>query len=108
MEKWYIVHTRPRWEKKVTDVLEQQGIESYCPVKKVKRKWSDRIKTLEEPLFKSCVFVKITSGQRTDVRLAEGVVNFVYKNGKPFQLKEKEIMAFKSLLIKSEQGVRTN
>jgi transcription antitermination factor NusG len=84
MEKWYIVHTRPRWEKKLTDVLEQKGIESYCPVKTFRRKWSDRIKIIEEP--------------KMAVRLTDGVVNFVYKNGKPALVKEKEIKAFKKLL----------
>ncbi|MDB5207180.1 MAG: antitermination protein NusG [Flavisolibacter sp.] len=98
MEKWYIVHTRPRWEKKLTDVLEQKGIESYCPVKTFRRKWSDRIKIIEEPLFKCYVFVKIVPEQKMAVRLTDGVVNFVYKNGKPALVKEKEIKAFKKLL----------
>jgi len=97
-DKWYIIQTRPRWEKKVADCLEQSGIESYCPVKKVTRKWSDRLKTLEEPLFKSCVLVKIGPEQKTTVRLLDGVVNFVYENGKPAQVKEKQIQMLKKLL----------
>lgn len=78
--------------------MEQTGIESYCPVKAVKRKWSDRIKTIEEPLFKSCVFVKIVPEQKTTVRLTEGVVNFLYKDGKLALVKEKELKALKKLL----------
>jgi len=99
MEKWYIVHTRPRWEKKVTDSLEQKGIESYCPVKKVRRRWSDRIKTIEEPVFRSFVFVKIAPEQRTNVRISEGVVNFLHRQGKLVQVKEKEIKALKKHLL---------
>ena len=98
MDKWYVLHTRPRWEKKVADTLEQKGIETYCPVKKVKRKWSDRIKIVEEPFFKACVFVKISLDQRTEVRLTEGVMNFVYRNGKPAQVKESEMRMFKKKL----------
>jgi transcription antitermination factor NusG len=94
-DKWYIIQTRPRWEKKIADCLEQKGIESYCPVKKVKRQWSDRMKTLEEPLFKSCVLVKIAPEQKTDVRLLEGVINFVYENGKPAQIKNKQVEMLK-------------
>jgi transcription antitermination factor NusG len=56
--KWYAVYTRPRWEKKVAALLLHKGIESYCPLNKVRRRWSDRTKTIEEPLFKSYVFVK--------------------------------------------------
>ena len=97
-DKWYIIQTRPRWEKKVADGLEQKGIESYCPVKKVKRKWSDRVKTLEEPVFKSCILVKISPEQKTDVRLSEGVVNFIYQNGKPVQVKERQVKMFRKVL----------
>ncbi|HVF81252.1 MAG TPA: transcription termination/antitermination NusG family protein [Flavisolibacter sp.] len=98
MEKWYIIHTRPRWEKKLTDILEQKGIESFCPVKTLKRKWSDRVKKIEEPLFKCYLFVKIIPEQKMAVRLTEGVINFIYKDGKPALVKEKEMKAFKKLL----------
>ena len=98
MQKWYILQTRPRWEKKVTDCLEQKGIVSFCPIKKVKRKWSDRIKTLEEPVFRAYVFVKISAEQRTVVRLTNGVMNFVNRNGKPALMREKQMLALKKKL----------
>ena len=91
MAKWFALYTKPRWEKKVNQLLIDKGVECYCPLNKVKRKWSDRTKTLEEPLFKSYVFVKVTEEERTKVRLTNGVVNFVYWNGKPAIVREKEI-----------------
>ena len=100
--KWYAVYTRPRWEKKVNQLLVQKGIESYCPLNKVRRKWSDRIKLIEEPLFKSYVFVKIEEGARTGVRMTDGVVNFVYWNGKPAVIREKEIQTIKRFLDEYE------
>ncbi len=60
---WYAIYTKPRWEKKVHHLLSEKGLEAYCPLNKVTRKWSDRMKTVEEPLFKSYVFVQ--SGWRT-------------------------------------------
>src|SRR5215211_2950612 len=96
--KWYAVYTKPRWEKKVAGLLLQKGIESYCPLNKVRRKWSDRMKTVEEPLFKSYVFVKIAEEDRARVRMTDGVVNFVYWNGKPAVIKEKEIQTIKHFL----------
>lgn len=116
--KWHAIYTRPRWEKKVNRLLESKGIESYCPLNKVRRKWSDRIKTIEEPLFKSYVFVKISDQAKADVRLTDGVINFVYWNGKPAFIKEKEIQTIKRFLdeydnvelvkieLKPEQRVR--
>ena len=102
MSKWFAIYTKPRWEKKVHQLLTDKGIESYCPLNKVKRKWSDRIKTVEEPLFKSYVFVKVTDDDRTKVRLTNGVVNFVYWNGKPAIIREKEIQTIKRFLDEHE------
>jgi transcription antitermination factor NusG len=102
MTKWLAIYTKPRWEKKVHQLLIDKGIESYCPLNKVKRKWSDRIKTVEEPLFKSYVFVKVTDDDRTKVRLTNGVVNFVYWNGKPAIIREKEIQTIKRFLDEHE------
>jgi transcription antitermination factor NusG len=100
--KWFAIYTRPRWEKKVNGLLLQKGIESYCPLNKVRRKWSDRIKTIEEPLFKSYVFVKIAEEDRSKVRMTNGVVNFVYWNGKPAVIKEKEIQTIRRFLDEYE------
>jgi len=102
MSKWLAIYTKPRWEKKVHQLLSAKGVESYCPLNKVKRKWSDRIKTVEEPLFKSYVFVKVTDDDRTKVRLTNGVVNFVYWNGKPAIIREKEIQIIKRFLDEHE------
>ena len=97
-KKWLAVYTRPRWEKKVDQLLKEQGTESYCPLNKEKRKWSDRVKTVEEPLFKSYVFVKISDNDRTQVRMTPGVINFVYWDGKPAVIREKEIATIKKFL----------
>ena len=83
-------------------LLLEKNIESYCPLNKVRRKWSDRIKTIEEPLFKSYVFVKIADEHRSQVRMTNGVVNFVYWNGKPAINKEKEIETIKRFLDEYE------
>jgi transcription antitermination factor NusG len=97
-KKWFAVYTRPRWEKKVHKLLEEKGVESYCPLNKVHRKWSDRIKIVDEPLFKSYVFVKVNEEEKTFVRMTQGVVNFIYWLGKPAIIKEKEIEIIKKFL----------
>lgn len=100
--KWLAVYSRPRWEKKVNQLLQEKGLESYCPVNKIRRKWSDRVKLVEEPLFKSYVFVKVSDEDRSAVRMTPGVVNFVYWNGKPALIKEREISAIKRFLNEYE------
>jgi transcription antitermination factor NusG len=58
---------------------------------------------VEEPLFKSYVFVKVDEEGRTPVRMTDGVVNFVYWNGKPGCVKEKEIQVIKKFLGEYEE-----
>ena len=58
-KKWIAVYTKPRHEKTVALELGKKGIESYLPLLKERRKWSDRKKWVEFPLFRSYVFVKI-------------------------------------------------
>jgi len=96
--KWYAVYTRPRWEKKVHALLLGRGMETYCPLNRVRKKWSDRMKWVEEPLFKSYVFVKVTQEEMPNVRLVDGVVNFVYWLGKPAQVRDKEIESIRKFL----------
>ncbi|MHA4808290.1 UpxY family transcription antiterminator [Flavitalea flava] len=92
------MYTKPRWEKKVFNLLTAKGIETYCPLNRVRKKWSDRIKWVEEPLFKSYVFVKTTEEGQTNVRMTNGIVNFVYWLGKPAIVKDKEITIIRNFL----------
>jgi transcription antitermination factor NusG len=68
----------------------------------VHRKWSDRVKLVEEPLFKSYVFVKVNEEQRTPVRMTDGVINFVYWDGKPAIIKDREIESIRKFLDEYE------
>lgn len=101
-KKWYAIYTKPRWEKKVDKLLNEKGMESYCPLQKIQRQWSDRKKIVEEPLFKSYVFVRIPDEQQTELRMVNGVVNFVYWMGKPAIVKDKEIEVIKKFLNEYE------
>lgn len=103
MKHWYALYTKPRWEKKVYALLGEKGFEAYCPLNRVRKKWSDRMKWVEEPLFKSYVFVRVTSGDLTRVRLISGVVNFVYWLGKPAVVKNKEIEIIRKFLDDYEE-----
>jgi len=113
IRRWYAIYTRPRWEKKVHALLEEKGIESYCPLNKVRKKWSDRYKIVNEPLFKSYVFVRIAEKDKTDVRLVAGVMNFVYWLGRPAVIKEEDILKIRKFLndhesvaVESVKGTR--
>jgi transcription antitermination factor NusG len=101
--KWYVVYTKPRWEKKVFRLVEERGIQAYCPLNRTKKQWSDRVKWIEEPVFKSYVFIRVKDDEMTAVRMINGVVNFVYWLGKPAVVKDREIEVIRKFLDEYEE-----
>ena len=83
-------------------LLTGKNLESYCPLNKVRKKWSDRIKTVEEPLFKSYVFVRVNEEEQARVRMTAGVMNFVYWQGKPADIPAREIETIRKFLNEYE------
>ncbi|WP_041536968.1 UpxY family transcription antiterminator [Pseudopedobacter saltans] len=102
-KQWFVIYTRTRWEKKVDTLLKQKGIDSYCPLKKVRSKWADRIKTVELPLFTSYVFVNINYKEELKVRQTHGVINFIYYMGKPAVVRNQEIEEIQDILVKNRE-----
>ena len=112
---WYAVYTKPRWEKKVSALLSEKGIENYCPLNRVVKQWSDRRKVILEPVFKSYVFVKIEEAKKWDLKKINGILNFVYWLGKPAVIKEEEINIIRKFLnefsevqVTEERGLKVN
>lgn len=99
---WYVLYTRSRHEKKVEEELLKQGFESYCPKTKHLKKWSDRKKIVEEPLFKSYCFVKILENQKYEVLTTLGVVKFISFGGKSATLRSEIVERIKSMLNEFE------
>lgn len=95
---WHAVYTKPRWEKKVAALLESKGIEYYCPLNKVVKQWSDRKKTVLEPLFKSYVFVQVAEDKKWELLNITGILNYVTWLGKPAKIKESEIATIRKFL----------
>ena len=104
-KKWMAVYTKPRWEKKVYKTLTLKSVETWCPLQKVERQWSDRKKIIEDPLFKSYVFVKISDKEKLTVLQTEGILNFVHFLGKPAIIKDEEIETIKSFLLEKDAHI---
>ena len=95
---WYALYTRPRFEKKIDLKLREKGLESYLPLHTVRRRWSDRWKKVEQPLFSCYVFVKIALRDKIYVVQTHGVVRMVSFNGTPSPIPDVEINAVKNVL----------
>ena len=73
-DHWYALHVKPRFEKYVTRQLESKGYETFLPTYVLKRKWSDRIKSLSFPLFPSYVFCRFDIHSRLPIVITPGVM----------------------------------
>ena len=104
-KRWFAAYTKPRWEKKVSRVLEQKGVECWCPLKKTEKQWSDRKKVIEVPLFTSYVFVRIDETEKSVVLMTDGILNFVYYIGKPAIIRDEEIDIIKKFLSEKQASV---
>lgn len=98
---WHALYTRPRHEKQVYEELVARQIESFLPTYKVRRRWSDRYKIVEEPLFKNYLFVNIEQTRYMQILRPYGAVSIVMFDGRPAVIPDAEIDAIR-LLVTSE------
>lgn len=101
MKKWFALYSRPRAEKRVAERLREAGFLVYLPVLKVMRRWSDRVKVVEMPLFSSYVFVNCVEEDLWSAIKLEGVVKAIFFNGKPASIKDNEIEAIKNFTLQA-------
>lgn len=102
--KWYAIYTSPRAEKQVYSRLLEIGVETFLPLQKTYRQWSDRKKLVEKPLLSSYVFVKVIPKDFPQVYKTTGVVKFVSFEGQPVPIPQNQIDNLK-LLINSDAEI---
>jgi transcriptional antiterminator RfaH len=73
---WYVVYTKPKWEKKVAERLNEIGVVTYCPLVTKTRQWSDRKKIISVPLFNSYIFVQVEDKERNRVFEITGAIRY--------------------------------
>jgi transcriptional antiterminator RfaH len=106
---WYALYTKPRNEKKLSNLLKEKGIEVYCPVQETIKQWSDRKKKIIEPVFRSYIFVFLNdySSGNVEVLNTPGAVRFLWWLGKPGTVRQEEIDAIRDFL-NSYKNVKFN
>ncbi|WP_106793804.1 UpxY family transcription antiterminator [Aquimarina sp. Aq78] len=98
--QWYVLYVKARHERKIEILLKENQIETFLPLVKTVRKWSDRKKEIEMPLFPSYIFVKINLKKDAHKVLSVRLYCFFIRFGEEFaKVQEYEIDSIK-LLIK--------
>ena len=101
-KRWYALYTKSRAEKKVAELVEKNGVEVYLPLQKTMKQWSDRLKTVYEPLFRSYVFVRVCSQDYLQALSVQGAVCFVTIAGEKVAIPDYQIEAVKTYLGERE------
>jgi transcription antitermination factor NusG len=94
---WFALRIIPRHEKKVETVLEYMGYVHFLPRCQTRRKWSDRIRYTDQPLFPGYIFCKGKAGFMDMVRSVSGIVYVVNFGGKPYPIPTQEIEALRCI-----------
>ena len=95
---WYAIYVKSRTEKKVATEFEIDGFDYYLPLVKKLKQWSDRKKWIEEPLFRSYIFVHIDQKQYYPVLQTPNVVKYVSFENKAVPIRNEQIEAVKYFL----------
>jgi len=102
--RWYAVYVKYRMEKIALSQLQKRGIIAFLPLKKEKRQWSDRVKTIEEPLLSGYLFVWVSNKEYYDVLMVNGILRYVCFEGKAAPIPEYQIEDLKLFMEHANQS----
>ena len=97
-ERWFGIEVHSRRESRVVDEFAIRGLDFFLPTRRIKRRWSDRIKVLDVPLFPGYVFSRFDIADRLRVLNCPGVSKIVGAGNVPVAIEEGEIDAIKALV----------
>jgi len=95
---WFALQIRSRWESTTAGLLRNKGLETLVPTYTTKRKWSDRLKLVEEPLFPGYVFCRFDVHNRLPVLVTPGVISVVGRGKTPVALDDSEILSIQAAI----------
>ena len=96
--QWYAIQVRPRFEKVVATQLRYKGYDEYLPIYKSRRRWSDRMKDVDLPLFSGYTFCKFDVQARLPILVVPGVLSIVGTGKMPTALSEEEISSIQKVV----------
>jgi transcription antitermination factor NusG len=94
---WYAIMVRTNREKTATMLLENAGYNCFLPLTKYIRRWSDRTKESEVPLFPGYLFCRMNPHNRLPVLMTPGVIQIVGMGKTPVPVEEQEVVAIQRI-----------
>ncbi len=97
-ESWFALHVKARHEKSVARILTERGYESFLPLYRASRRWSDRIKEVELPLFSCYVFCRLDPDNPAPIHMIPGALRVVAFGDKPIAVADEELAAIRAII----------
>jgi transcription antitermination factor NusG len=98
---WYAVYIKSRAEKKAQEELQSKAIETFLPLQRKLRQWSDRKKWVEMPLIPGYLFVKVSRKEYDLALQSNYIVSYVRFEGKAATIPDNQI-DYLRLMLKQE------
>src|SRR3974390_207382 len=96
--EWFALQVRSRWEANTQSLLQGKGFQTLLPTYAAKRRWADRCKVVESPLFPGYVFCRFDIHNRLPVLITPGVISVVGRGKTPIAVAESEITALQMVI----------
>ncbi len=97
-DNWYVFYVTAKHERKAEKLLIRDGYNCYLPIITVLKQWKQRKKHVEEPLFKSYIFVKVRKNQIYDVLQTPSVISYIRFAGEPAVISQQHIDLIQELI----------
>jgi transcription antitermination factor NusG len=95
-QAWFAVQVRTRYENMAATGLRGKGFEPFLPMYKSRRRWSDRVKEIQLPLFPGYLFCRLNPQNRLPILTTPGVVQIVGVGRNPAPIEESEVEAIQA------------
>ena|ERR1041384_7699717 len=96
--RWYAVKVRSKFERTAASLLRAKGFDEFLPLVRTRRRWSDRTKELDVPLFPGYVFCKFDPRYRVPVLETPGVTGIVGFGSQFEPVPESEIRSIETIV----------
>jgi transcription antitermination factor NusG len=97
--RWYAIRVRSNAERNVHVALSSKQLESFLPTYRSRRRWSDRIKELDAPLFPGYTFCRFDASQRLPILTTPGVISIISSSQGPIAVDEHELAFVRSMIL---------
>ncbi|MBO7115389.1 MAG: UpxY family transcription antiterminator [Bacteroidaceae bacterium] len=106
--QWFIGRVKYCHERKAADLLKDMGVEYFLPQQAVRRKWSDRVKTVQVLLLPRYIFIRCKNSDRVGIlERVHSITGFMMDHNlkQPATIRENDLETFRRMVDYEDQPV---